>query len=245
MQPREIVAAVGGLLTIQGVLFEVILPSNFAHAFVVIGLATVAIASWPWWGPSLLREAHAAFQLWRTKRRAQAEWAAANPNVPPPAPRDETPSLPAGETILWSGSTSLLRTQPIGTVLSLLCVFGGFAAAVRLAVDPATRVSALYCALVGFAAVASLIYNWLRCYATRITVTDRRATQITGLLAKTTTEVRHRDVRNIQVRQSFLERILGAGTLAISSSAQADVEILIQGIANPSHVASLIRAHQE
>lgn len=79
---------------------------------------------------------------------------------------------------------------------------------------------------------------------TTLTVTNRRTTLQRGLFARKTSEVRHQDVRNLQVNQKTMERLLGVGDLAISSAGQDDLEIAVQGIPNPNHVANVIRDMQ-
>ena len=85
---------------------------------------------------------------------------------------------------------------------------------------------------------------WLHCKNTRLTVTDARTTLRKGILSIATNEIRHADIRNLEVRQSFLQRRHGAGDLELSSAARGDGDIRIRGIASPDHVASIIRRHQ-
>jgi uncharacterized membrane protein YdbT with pleckstrin-like domain len=75
-------------------------------------------------------------------------------------------------------------------------------------------------------------------------VTNRRTVLRRGLLARETSEVRHRDVRNVQVNQTTFERLLGVGDLALSSAGQSDFEIAVKGIPNPNRVADVIRDMQ-
>jgi len=83
--------------------------------------------------------------------------------------------------------------------------------------------------------------EWLRARATRLIVTNRRTVLREGILDKRTNEIRHSDVRNVQVQQSLVQRMFGVGTLELSSSGQSDVEIGIKGIPNPQAIAQLIR----
>jgi len=83
--------------------------------------------------------------------------------------------------------------------------------------------------------------EWLRQRATRLIVTTRRTVLREGILDKRTNEIRHSDVRNVQVQQSLVQRMFGVGTLELSSSGQSDVEIAIKGIPDPQAIASLIR----
>ncbi len=95
--------------------------------------------------------------------------------------------------------------------------------------------------LIGF-----IIYfvEWLRCKATRLIVTDSRTILHHGLLSRKTNEVRHEDVKNLQVTQGFFDRIFNLGTLELSSAGQSDVEIQVAGIPGPEKLAALIRDHQ-
>jgi DNA-directed RNA polymerase subunit RPC12/RpoP len=86
---------------------------------------------------------------------------------------------------------------------------------------------------------------WIQSRFTTLTVTNRRTTLRRGLLARETTEVRHRDVRNLQVNQTTFERMLGVGDIAISSSGQDELEINVDGIPKPEKIASIIRDLQE
>ncbi len=77
-----------------------------------------------------------------------------------------------------------------------------------------------------------------------LTLTDERTILRKGLLSKRTNEVRHEDVRNIQVTQSFVQRMLGVGRIAISSAGQDTIEIDMDGVRDPQAIANLIRVRQ-
>ncbi len=86
-----------------------------------------------------------------------------------------------------------------------------------------------------------LIVWWLRCRTTALTITDKRTTLSQGVFSRHTSEVLHADVTNLQVDQTFFQRLAGTGTIEISSSAQDDIEIILKGISHPQKVADLIR----
>ena len=48
---------------------------------------------------------------------------------------------------------------------------------------------------------------WLKCKGTTLTVTNDRTRLRKGILSKSVTEVWHRDVRNVQLDQTFGQRI--------------------------------------
>ena len=85
-----------------------------------------------------------------------------------------------------------------------------------------------------------LIIWWLSSKAKTLTITSKRSTVNRGLLSKHTTEVWHRDIRNLQIHQGILQRVLGVGTIAISSAGQGDIEIAFEGIKAPESVKQLI-----
>ena len=85
---------------------------------------------------------------------------------------------------------------------------------------------------------------WLRHLGERIHVTNKRTTLRRGLLSKSTTEVLHDHVRNIQIRQSFLNRVFDVGTVGISSAGQEGVEIIAQDIPHPERVKRTIDSYR-
>ncbi|WP_437186081.1 PH domain-containing protein [Planctomicrobium sp. SH668] len=75
---------------------------------------------------------------------------------------------------------------------------------------------------------------------TTLTVTTTRTILQRSFFSFSTTEVRHSDVRNIQVTQSLGQRLANSGRIKLSTSGQSGFEIEINGIDNPMHVKSLI-----
>ncbi len=115
---------------------------------------------------------------------------------------------------------AMFRSNPLGFVISVLLI-----------------------AAVGIGLLI-LGWWWLETRAAELTITNKRTTQRTGLISKNTTEVLHRDVRNIQVSQSALQRIFGVGSLGISSAGQAGIEIQFSGVVDPDSVKALIDRHR-
>ena len=131
----------------------------------------------------------------------------------------KTRAVSREEEELFSESPKMFANNPVGFILScVLCLVG-----------------------IG---IIILFSWWLECRATLLIVTGQRTILRRGILSKRTNEVRHEDVRNIQVGQSFFQRMYGVGSIAISSAGQGEVEIEISGIGDPQQVADLIRAHQ-
>lgn len=89
-----------------------------------------------------------------------------------------------------------------------------------------------------------LVVWWLKTRTLTLEVTSKRTRLIRGFIAKSTSEVQHDDVRNIQVDQSMVGRLVNVGRLAISSSGQEDLEINAKGLPGPNEIAELIRDRQ-
>lgn len=104
-------------------------------------------------------------------------------------------------------------------------------------------VSVLLCLVV--VGIPILIVWYLECRATHLVITNQRTTLRRGILSKNTNEVYHDNVRNVQIKQSFMQRIFGVGYLGISSAGQAGVEIEVKGLPNPEEAKSWIDKHRE
>ncbi len=126
---------------------------------------------------------------------------------------------PVPENVEYQSHPAMFRSHPLGFLLCLvLCLVG-----------------------IGF--VIFLVW-WISNVSTTLTVTNRKTTLRKGILSKYTNEVYHRDVRNIQISQSLLQRIFGAGTIALSSAGQAGVEILAQDMPDPYKVKEIVDTYR-
>jgi len=92
---------------------------------------------------------------------------------------------------------------------------------------------------VGFGALVLLIW-WLTTINTTLTVTTRRTILRRGILSKHTREVRHSDVRFLEVDQGLFQRIFGVGNISVSSAGQGTIEITAKGILNPNKIKQTI-----
>lgn len=109
--------------------------------------------------------------------------------------------------------------------------------------DPLFFVLNCVLSLVGVGLIIFLVW-WLKCKGTKLTVTSDRTRLRKGILSKSVTEVWHKDIRNVQLDQSFFQRIFDVGTLGISSAGQSGVEISVSGIPDPDGVKEMIDQHR-
>jgi uncharacterized membrane protein YdbT with pleckstrin-like domain len=79
---------------------------------------------------------------------------------------------------------------------------------------------------------------WIKNHYTRLIVTQTHAKKKTGIVSNRSSQLRHKDIKNIQVDQGPIQYILGTGTLQLSSAGQAAEEIVITDIPDPEQVQS-------
>jgi len=155
-------------------------------------------------------------------RKEQAEFRDRDSRVGEKSPlsQTETESYPASnlseEEDLYLSKRAMFASNPVGFVLSLLMV-------------PFFGIGLLI-----------LIVWYLQCLGSSLRVTNKRSILRSGLFSKHTSDVLHRDVRNIQVSQGIMNRMLGVGSIGISSSGQSDFEIFIKGVEDPYKAKAII-----
>ena len=156
---------------------------------------------------------------------------------------DKKPS--ANEEILYSANPSMFRNHPIWYMgIIIVTLLGcGLAAYLAWIGQPYGALASLVILTGG--GFFSYLFWWLQCKGSTLTVTNDRTKLRRGILAKSVSEVWHQDVRNVQLDQTFLQRILGVGRIGVSSAAQAEIEIIVNGIPEPDKIKSLIDEHRK
>lgn len=94
------------------------------------------------------------------------------------------------------------------------------------------------------AGIAFLTVWYMTVLATTLTVTDSRTVLRKGLISRSTSEVEHNDIRNVQMNQSVFERIFHVGDIGVSSSGQDELEVVARSIPHPHTVVQTIRENQ-
>jgi phage FluMu protein Com len=146
------------------------------------------------------------------------------------------------ETEVLKVRPAMLRAHPIRFIGLSLGLLAGAAGAVYFGMMVAAPQVAL-AAGSGVLAATSLV--WLLLWKLRIlgeglTVTTKRIVDREGLFSKATSEVLHADIKNIQVKQSFLDRVWNVGMLAMSSSAENEDVIVMHDVPDPERVRRVI-----
>lgn len=80
----------------------------------------------------------------------------------------------------------------------------------------------------------------IKTLGTSLRITNKRTVVIIGLFSRATSEVVHDNIRNIQVTQSFLQRVFRVGRIGLSSSGQDGIEIDVPNLPNPDQIREII-----
>lgn len=142
------------------------------------------------------------------------------------------------ERRLWTGRPAL-RSQLGKVSLAMLLILGGAAAAILLAEGKVGGLVAIGLGVVVLAAA------WLRVITSRYEITTRRAIAREGLFQQTLNEVQLDDVRNVVLVRGIKDRLLGLGTVALSTSGQGGLELSMRSIKRPQAVVDLVNQQNQ
>ena len=89
-----------------------------------------------------------------------------------------------------------------------------------------------------------LLWWFLQCKSTKLSVFDNEILFEKGLLSKERSEVNISSIRTIKVKQSFFNRIFGVGSVEIYTAGD-NPEIVAKGLPDPNKVRELIKMEQQ
>ncbi len=166
------------------------------------------------------------------------------PKSPPPTMSaaqvspQENPPAPGREVTEYESHPAMFRNKPFffSLVVSFPLIVGIF---IAVGSGPTMGFSGFITMFLLFSGPILLIWR-LSTLCSTLTITNKRSIYRRGLLSKRTTEVRHRDIHNLQVSQGLLQRIFDTGTLGISSSGQSGIEIEACGMPDPNKVKAIL-----
>jgi hypothetical protein len=168
----------------------------------------------------------------------------------------EEPLRPiSDESLLFVVHPAMVRQRPFRALVAAIIGLAGLAALIlgalgqlgwrdELPVPLAAGVLLAGGAAVTVAVGLVFLWWWAVKMFTKVIVTNKRVTYRVGIVSRETSEVQHKDVRNLQIDQGIVERLFNVGDIAISSSGQDDLEIVAEGIPDPDRVAAVVRKYQ-
>ncbi|MBA3563053.1 MAG: PH domain-containing protein [Gammaproteobacteria bacterium] len=82
-------------------------------------------------------------------------------------------------------------------------------------------------------------------FAWRYVIADRSIECHHGILSRDVNAIRLRDLRNVNVRQSLLQRLLGVGDVEFSSAGGSGIEVAFRGVVDPLGLKRKVQVVQE
>jgi uncharacterized membrane protein YdbT with pleckstrin-like domain len=130
----------------------------------------------------------------------------------------------------------------IGVIL-LLAVAGAASTVWAQLYASAQVTRLLVIAFVALAVYLALLVAYRR-YAWRYTVDAERIESTHGLIGRSVRSIRVRDLRNINVRQSLMQRLLNVGDVEFSSAGGDEIEVTFYGVPDPVGLKDQAQAWQ-
>lgn len=152
--------------------------------------------------------------------------------------------------VLYEASPSMVRMNPVATVLMILMVLVGIAVAVAggqiagmfgIPVgDLDGRIPGIIGIVLVVIGVFRLISWWIATKVDRLKIKEDELVWTHGLLNKQYVEISMSSVRTVRVNQSFLQRMMNAGDVTIFTSGDAP-ELIVKGLPDPDAIRDHIK----
>lgn len=140
---------------------------------------------------------------------------------------------------------AMFRSKPAHFLGVLVLLVGGGVGAVIAASRSGTSSVLMWACIVLAVIGLGILAAWkIMTLSETLEITTKRVTLTRGLMSRNLSEVPHEDIQNIQIKQSFWDRMWGIGQLGVSSAGQDDVEIVISNIPHPYKVREMIDAYR-
>ncbi|MFI4915564.1 MAG: PH domain-containing protein [Phycisphaerales bacterium JB060] len=145
---------------------------------------------------------------------------------------------------------AMFRARPFSFVALVLLMAAAGVVALYAAVSekplwPGDAFWLVVCLLVFLAAAVTMLVWFLKTMSACLEITTKRTTENHGLFSRATSEVLHDNIRNIAVKQSFVDRVFNVGVMEISSSGQSGIEITMKDVRDPHGVRETIDKYRE
>ena len=102
------------------------------------------------------------------------------------------------------------------------------------------RVICIVAAAVGGAGFLIFLVTWIRLRAIKVRVRGGQVEQSTGIFSVSTREIRLDTVRRIDIRQTFLQRLLGVGNVILRTSSATGTIMVLESLKHPEKLRELI-----
>lgn len=162
----------------------------------------------------------------------------ATPTSPAEQLKKRAPAPDEPETKLWYGGFSPKAMIGYWIFAAVLTV-GGLIAGIFFGPGaPAVWMLVVMLAIAIWGGLG-LYYLYLR-YGMSYELTSQRLIHKVGILSQTTNRIEVIDIDDVSTYQTFIERMLGVGTIKILSSDTSDPMLIIRGIDDVKRIATMI-----
>lgn len=144
------------------------------------------------------------------------------------------------ETTVRTLRPCMVRARPFSFTGVALVMIAGLVGVVMGLTGEGRTWLAILGGVVALAGFGVLFVWWLKTMSAALVVTNKRTIQKKGILARSTSEVVHDNIRNIQIDQTFWQRVWGVGSIGISSSGQDGIEIQLNDLKGPKEIRKII-----
>ena len=167
-----------------------------------------------------------------------------------PAKRADGKELPPDEgpeQEICAVHPAMARAHPFRFLAIGILLIGGGTLAIWASTSDTV---ANFWAWTGLLACLAGVIWWLAWYVSahlwvKLEISNKRTIRKEGIIRRHTSEVLHNHVRNVEIRQSFLQRIMKVGYLGISSSGQDGIEIEVRDLPRPYELKALIDNYRD
>jgi len=161
------------------------------------------------------------------------------------APDEDLPPEHGPEQEITVVRPAMFRAHPFRGLMVLVLIVGGITGSVI-----AWRGDVAWLAWGALAPVAIgliwLLQWWIAAHWwVKLTISNKRTVRHEGIISRRTSEVLHDHVRNVEIRQSFNQRLMGVGSIGISSAGQDEIEIQVRDIPGPYKVKAIIDRYRD
>jgi DNA-directed RNA polymerase subunit RPC12/RpoP len=153
-------------------------------------------------------------------------------------PPDSGPEVP-----VLTVHPATFQARPHLALVIILLLVGGLGSALYLVLRD-QRTGAWACFILALIGATWWGYWKLSTLTVSLIITNKRVTARRGLISKSTREALHDQIQDLQVQQTFWQRLHGVGTIGIASSAEAGVEIRMDDLPNPRKIRETIDAYR-
>ena len=141
--------------------------------------------------------------------------------------------------LIYSENPKMPRNRPFVFIFNIILNIIGFVSAFRFE-EQALQITGL---VVWIATIVFFLIWFIHTKSTKLSITNTDILLEKGLLSKERREVAIEKVRTVNIKQTFLNRILGVGEISIFTAGDLP-EIVVPGMPDPNKTREIIKQKQ-